>query len=187
MKHQIETERYFIAILPPEQIAAQAQALKEEAANQFATKGALNSPPHLTLHMPFMWKIKKNERLIDSISAFCREQNSFNIQLKQLSCFEPRVIFIDVAENKQLVQLQSALKKWLKINLNIFNADYKERPYHPHLTIAFRDLKKAVFPAAWAYFKQKEFQEDFKADALYLLKYQDKKWEVFKKFPLQEG
>jgi 2'-5' RNA ligase len=33
------------------------------------------------------------------------------------------------------------------------------RGFHPHITIAFRDLKKAVFYKAWEEYKSKLFSE----------------------------
>ncbi|MBK5277935.1 MAG: 2'-5' RNA ligase family protein, partial [Bacteroidia bacterium] len=66
--------------------------------------------------------------------------------------------------------------------LNIFNAQYKDMPFHPHLTLAFRDLKKPMFEKAWEEFKSKEYSESFAAKHFTLLKHNGKVWESLKDF-----
>ena len=50
---------YFIGILPPEDIKKKITDIKHVVARKFGSKHALNSPPHITLRMPFKWKDKK--------------------------------------------------------------------------------------------------------------------------------
>jgi len=51
--------RYFIAIIPAEPWYSEALQLKKEVRDVYESKGALRSPPHITLHMPFRWTLKK--------------------------------------------------------------------------------------------------------------------------------
>ena len=43
----------------------------------------------------------------------------------------------------------------------MFNQSDNLRGFHPHITIAFRDLKKQVFHKAWEEFKDKKYNIDF--------------------------
>lgn len=176
---------YFIAIIPPEPVYGEALALKHHFENQYNSKAALNSPPHITLHMPFKWKESKEGKLIESLAAFSTTQHSFEIRLNNFSAFEPRVIFIDVSKDEKLGTLQKQLKRFCKAELNLFNADYKEFAYHPHITLAFRDLKKPEFYSAWEAFKEKKFETTFNVDSIALLKHSGKEWKVFKRLPLK--
>jgi 2'-5' RNA ligase len=106
------------------------------------------------------------------------------VTLKDLDCFAPRVIFIKVVVTPELTQLQHEVKKFCRQELNLFNADYKEVPFHPHLTVAFRDLKKPMFKVAWEEFKSKEFSGEFIADRICLLKHDGKRWNVLRDFLL---
>lgn len=177
---------YFIAIIPPEPIYGEALALKYHFNDAYKSKAALNSPPHITLHMPFKWKEDKEIELINSLESFSLTQNPFEIRLTNVSAFEPRVIFIDVTKDEKLESLQKQLKRFCKIELNLFNADYKESAYHPHLTLAFRDLKKPEFYKAWEEFKEKKVETSFKVDSIALLKHDGKEWKELKRLQLKD-
>jgi 2'-5' RNA ligase len=58
-------------------------------------------------------------------------------------------------------------------------------PFHPHLTVAFRDLKKPNYQLAWEEFKSKNFQAEFIADKITLLKHTGKVWEIHQEFDLK--
>ena len=175
---------YFLAILPPKEIRDEVWEFKELAFEKFETKASLNSPAHITLHMPFKWKIKKEELLLSKLSEFSFGNFPFQVELNGFDFFSPRVIFINVGENSHLENLQKELSKYIRLELNIFNSDYKSRPYHPHMTIAFRDLKKSIFPLAEDYFSKKPYQANFSANQFSLLKHNGKEWEEFQKYSL---
>jgi 2'-5' RNA ligase len=176
--------KYFIALVPPSLVYEQAQQWKEYFKVEFNSKAALNSPPHITLHMPFEWKTAKENLLMEQLAVFAQSQKPFQVELKNFGCFDPRVIFIQVAENKELQTLQSTLARFCKTELNLFNANRLDQPYHPHLTVAFRDLKKADFPKAWAFVKDLDFHAQFPCHELVLLKRKGKVWERAKPFSL---
>lgn len=175
---------YFIAIIPPEPLYAEALALKQLFRDQYKSKAALNSPPHITLHMPFKWKGSKEAGLISSLETFTAKQKPVNVTLTGFGAFEPRVVFIDVKKDEALSELQKNLKRFCKTELNLFNADYKEFAYHPHLTLAFRDLKKAEFYKAWEEFKAKTVEATFRVDSIALLKHDEKEWKELKSLSL---
>ena len=178
------TALYFIAIVPPSLILEQASEFKNHFKQQYKSKAALNSPPHITLHMPFEWKIKKEEELVSNLSLFSKSKKTFRLELKNFGCFAPRVIFINVIENELLRNTQLELHRFCKTELNIFNAQYRDMPFHPHLTLAFRDLKKPMFEKAWEEYKDKEFSGSFVMNRFALLKHTGKVWELFREFVL---
>lgn len=170
--------RYFIAIIPPSPIYEEINQLKEYCKENFNSKAALRSPPHITLHMPFQWKEAKEEKLILAIQNFASTEQGFQINLKNFSCFEPRVIFIQVERNDTLNSVQKRLQTFCRTQLNLLNAEYRDLPFHPHVTIAFRDLKKSFFPKAWDEFKDKKFEGQFMVSSIALLKQDQKRWNV---------
>ena len=50
--------------------------------------------------------------------------------------------------------------------------------FHPHMTIAYRDLTPEMFSKAWEEYASKSFTADFEIDAFYLLQHDTKKWNV---------
>lgn len=175
---------YFIAIVPPEPVYSEVLQLKQHFKERYNTKAALNSPPHITLHMPFKWKEAKENELLEALQAFVTSQKPFEIKLNNFSVFEPRVMFIDVVKDENLESLQKRLKRFCKMELNLFNADYKEMAFHPHVTLAFRDLKKPEFYKAREEFKDKKFETSFTVNSIALLKHDTKEWTVLKELSL---
>lgn len=176
--------QYFIAIVPPEPVHLKALQLKHYFREQYNSKASLNSPPHITLHMPFRWRKDREQGLVESLKQFAATKSQFEIRLTGFSSFEPRVIFIDVARSEALDELQKQLKRFCKIELNLFNADYKDLGFNPHITLAFRDLKKPQFYKAWEEFRTKSFVATFSVSSITLLKHDGKVWEVFRDFPM---
>lgn len=173
-------KKYFIAILLPEPFLGQVETLKQELLQQFNLKGALRSPAHITLHRPFEWKEEKEEVLIKTLESF-KFQEPFSIQLKNFNCFEPRVIYVDVLQNTMLKELHTSLKYFAQENLKLYNEVQDMRGFHPHVTIAFRDLKKNRFAGVWDQFKEREFDANFNARGFSLLKL-EKQWQPIHHF-----
>ena len=182
-----EEKLYFIAIVPPSPIYEEALEQKAYFKSKYNSKASLNSPPHITLHMPFRWSEQHEEELACHLKSFADENSPVTIQLKDFSSFPPRVIFINVVITPELENLQKNMQRYFKRQLNIFNANYKELPFHPHLTLAFRDLKKPNYQKAWEEFVTKNYQATFVASSLTLLKHSGSVWEVHKEFILRQS
>ncbi len=174
-------QKYFIAIVPPEPVLSSIQEVKQRILEDYGTKGALRSPGHITLHMPFSWEEEKEEKLVTELSAF-RHKHSFEVQLKDYDCFEPRVVFINVVESAPLAALQQSLVKHVKQKLQLFNQSDDMRGFHPHVTVAFRDLKKPVFYKLWERHQHESFEADFECTSFCLLKHNNQRWDVYREF-----
>jgi 2'-5' RNA ligase len=177
-----EEKLYFVAIVPPSPIYEETLEHKAYFKAKYNSKASLNSPPHITLHMPFRWNEQHEQELASHLKSFADQNPPVTIQLKDFSSFPPRVIFINVVITPELESLQKNLQRYFKRQLNIFNANYKELPFHPHLTLAFRDLKKPNYQKAWDEFVTKNYQATFLANTLALLKHSGSVWEVHKEF-----
>jgi 2'-5' RNA ligase len=53
-----------------------------------------------------------------------------------------------------------------------------DRAFHPHITIANRDLKPSDFIKAWEHFAKNDFNEMFQIRSISLLKLGPDKWNV---------
>lgn len=171
-------ERYFLAIIPPAQIQEEVKEIKCHFDEAYGCRAPLRSPAHITLQMPFRLKPEKEEKLIDSLTHFAQKQPAFRVALKDFGCFEPKVIFINVVKNEVVKALQKALVTYLRKSLGIFHADYKDQGFNPHITVAFRELKRPTFYQAWEEFREKSFQADFHVRSFWLLRHDGRKWQV---------
>lgn len=174
-----ELSLYFIALIPPEPFLQHAGKWKEYFRDQYQSKASLNSPPHITLHMPFKLKQKRETELVEKLQNVANTLAPFPVELEGFGAFPPRVIFIDVTESNDLNMLQQSIKRQMKLEFQVFNANYRERAFHPHITLAFRDLKKAQFHQAWSEFQHREVRYTWVAPHFTLLKHDSRRWQVF--------
>ena len=168
---------YFIALIPPKEIQKKILILKEEVADRFGSKQALNSPGHITMHMPFRWTKKKADELYEMIDKLNDGMDPFEIELDGFGFFEPRVVYINVVESEPLQYFQKLVVQSCRSDLKLLNSNYKDQVFRPHVTIAFRDLKKPKFKEAYGYFKDQKFHSKFQVRRVSLLKHDGAKWQ----------
>lgn len=177
---------YFIAFIPKEPLREQIQQLKLEVAEKFKSSHSLNAPPHITLVSPFRVNKEQVSGLQSILEVYAQGHQPFQVYLKDFATFPPRVIFIDVIRSENLQQFQHKLEEMIRAE-DEYGYNYHERPYHPHITLAFKDLSKENFYKAWDEFKDRDMEADFEADRLYLLKHNGEIWEVFSEYILNQG
>ncbi len=82
------------------------------------------------------------------------------------------------------ITLQSHLSAYLAEELAIIDPASQERSFTPHITVAFRDLTRQNFKAAWPEFQFRPLQFEFTAADLTLLIHNEQRWNVNRHFPL---
>src|SRR6478735_8389262 len=87
--------KYFLGIIIPAPGGEEIDKIKLELLEHHSLKGALRSPPHITLHRPFEWRSDKEDDLLASLASF-ETGPGFTITLKGFGFFSPRVIFVNV-------------------------------------------------------------------------------------------
>lgn len=169
---------YFIAIVAPAQINTQVLQWKYYMRDHYGCTVALRSPAHITLIPPFWMNEQLEPGLITDVDSFSLQHHSFPITLKNFDAFKPRVIFVGIEENKSLQQLKSSLEQHL-LSLHKYPIKKESRPYHPHLTIANRDLRKKDFYPAFDHFSKIDYAETFPASDIAVLKHDGMEWQVY--------
>ena len=180
----MDNAMYFIAIEAPESINEQVLQWKHFMRDRFRCVVALKSPAHITIVSPFWMKVALQPALENTMNQFSASQTSFPVDLKNFDCFRPRVIFIHVESSALLDSLKSGFENHLLGN--DFSIKRETRGFHPHITIANRDLRKKDFAEAWEHFSRKQYITSFIADGITLLKHNGTIWEAVHKasFPL---
>ncbi len=176
---------WFIALLPPADLTQQITEIKQNFCDRYRSRAALKSPPHITLYPPFAWPVATIAQVRSTLQTFAQSRSAFPIQLKGYGAFPPRVIYIQVEPTLALVQIHRDLLHTLGSTLNLRNPKEAQRPYHPHLTIAFRDLSRSHFQQAWPAYRDRPFQAEFQATHLTLLYHNRQRWLCDRAFPFQ--
>lgn len=162
---------YFVGILPPADIQQEVTAFKQQALERFRASHALASPPHITLLPPF----KSTRTDFSVFGEFVTEHKPMEVKLNGFDRFDQRVIFVNVQPNDALMTLQKDLQLYANYHLGI-EPDYQ--PFHPHMTVAFKDLKRPLFPDAFAYFSAQSYDRTFTASEITLFAYNGKTWDA---------
>lgn len=173
---------FFIALLPPQDIQEYATQVKQHFADKYNSRHAFKSPPHVTLQPPFKWTDAHLPILEECLQEFAVTKNSIPITLDGYGAFIPHVIYINVEKTSNLLALQSELIAHLENQLGIVDKISKTRSFTPHMTVAFKDLKRKNFQSAWQEFEGRELHREFTADKLTLLIHEDKSWHVKSEF-----
>ena len=168
---------YYIAIACPREVDDKVMVFKKWMKEQFGSVVALKSPAHITLIPPAWINISKETEMLQRFQSFSRDGEELCIRLDGFSHFGKRVLFIRVNENPALQQLQRQTEKhFFQYFEDVLKKD--TRPFHPHITIANRDMKPGDFEKAWQYFSEKKFNEAFSAKAISLFKLIQGKWNI---------
>lgn len=172
---------YFIALIAPAKIRKESEGFKKEIKQKFGAKNALKLPAHITLQIPFRMEEKKETSLIRALQKFSESQRSFEIKFYGFGKFSRNVIFIKVADHEPVTALFKKLQEVISGCLELKENEKTSR-FHPHLTIASRDLSRRDFPEAWASFKDRQYEASFTADRICLMKHNGKTWDIYRSF-----
>jgi 2'-5' RNA ligase len=168
---------YFVAIVAPQEIDQQVLKWKNYFKEHYKYTVALKSPAHITLVPPFWMKEELEADLIRSIAEFSESKNRFEIVLKNFAAFKPKVIYANVIKNEYLNVLHQSLNEFILIQ-NKFPVKKDDRPFHPHVTLATRDLYKKAFMEAWEVFSEKKYEAAWLVKGISLLRHNKKNWDV---------
>jgi 2'-5' RNA ligase len=163
-----------LAVLTTPEIDKEVTACKEYMLSQFGCKVALKSPAHITLVAPFNLATENIPSLEGDLKNFASKHKGFRVQLNGFNAFPPRVIYVHVIENSLLANLKVKLEE--ELLLKDYPIKKENRPFHPHVTIANRDLDKNDFPIAWQEFKGKPFEAEFYCQQLSFLEHNGQIW-----------
>lgn len=138
---------------------------------------AMKSPAHITLIPPFWMAEKSEEQLRHDLDLLCQTISPFFIRTNDFAAFKPRTIFIQPILHEALKKLKTTVDVFCKTHAQ-YGARPDTRPFHPHITIATRDLHKAAYAEAWAYFEHKKYEVRFEAKGLSVLRHNTINWDV---------
>ena len=144
-------------------------------AGRFNSVKSFENFPHITILRPFNFDENKEELLTEKFSGMNLKFNSFEVFLNGFGCFansKNPVIFINPENTVELQQLYDEVQ-----------SNFEFHPYgkfHPHLTVAFKDLSPENFKKSWQEYQNKTFEDSFLVDKICLFKHENKKWNLLK-------
>jgi 2'-5' RNA ligase len=178
---------YLTAILPPEELTQQIDEIRKECAVRFNVKAALKPPVHITLYKPIKLEADREKELLQILQGIKRNHEPFKVELENFDTFNSTVVYIRVLKNQGLWNLEHEIKKAYKDRGIDTEEESSNKAYHPHITIAYRDIPRATFPVMWTAYKNKKFKRNFMASHFTLLKHNGEKWLPLQNFDLMKS
>ncbi len=170
-------EMYFIAIILPPALNEKVLKYKTMMKEKYGSAVALKSPAHITLLPPCWMDPAFEESLRNDLDLLATGTRPFEICTNDFSAFGHRTLFIATAASDALQLLKERTDVFFYLHRQ-YRLQPDMRPFHPHITIATRDLPKNNFHEAWSYFQSKTFRECWTADGISLLRHNKKNWDV---------
>lgn len=177
--------RFFIALIPPQEIQDYADRVIQELTDRYRTRTA-KAPPHVTLQPPFLWELDRVSELEDRLQQFAAARSPVPVTIAGFGAFAPRVLYLNVLKTPELLALQADLLRDLE-QIGIRDPKNKQRGFSPHLTVASRNITKPVFQAVWQELQPRSVQFEFVGDRLILLIHNGQRWQVRSAFGLGQS
>lgn len=168
---------YFIAILCPPEVEAYVLSCKQWMKAHFGCIVAMKSPAHITLIPPFWFPLSREAELITGMQHFTTDGAAIDISLNGFSHFGKRVIYIVVEENSALGRIKKSAERHFHKQVGS-SVQKDQRDFHPHVTIANRDLRPENFQEAWQHFKDRRYRYQYTTNSICLLRLTEGRWEV---------
>jgi len=182
----MDAKMYFLAILTPSQVNSKVLEWKYYMREHFGCVVALRSPAHITMIPPFWMDQELENKLIEDVKSFSAEKDPLKIELQDFDAFRPKVIFLHVKPNQLLAKLRDELESFL-LSKETYPLKPETRPFHPHVTIANRDLMRKDFPEAFNYFKKIAYKQTYIANEIALLKHVAGEWKTAHQFQFRNA
>jgi 2'-5' RNA ligase len=165
---------YFIAILPPKEVAERIHEVRLDFAKKYISEEALKPPVHLTLKEPFTMDIKEELILKRKLNFIATQQKPFAQKLDGFGRYQKHAIYIKADDDEHLTELKKAIKKLFRSVFYYVQQD--QMPFNPHYSIAYSDVGSGLFDKAFAHYENQEFFAEFNCTQFCLLKYDGKQW-----------
>lgn len=159
---------YFVAIEPSQNVIEKAKAIQKDFADRFQSEKSYRNFPHITLIPPFHWNESKENSIVEKFQNQSIETKKFTLIFDGFGSFPKDtnpVIFIQPQPSESLQNLFSEVQK-------------KRKSFHPHLTVAYRDLSFENYQKAWSEYENKPFSEQFEISEIGLYKHFNGKWNL---------
>ena len=165
---------YFIAIVPSDEIKQEIHSITEDISSRYDTRKALNSEPHITLIPPFWYPDTRIDHLKNTVSQVRKETFPFPIVLNGFATFPSRVLFINVTPSEELTTCYKRTISYLPEDVRYKIKQYHE--YHPHITVAFKDISQNNFELASDEFLDLSYERIFELEEIHLFKHTGERW-----------
>lgn len=172
---------HFIGVLPPKEIALILEESRRYMRKTFGCRSGHGTPLHITVIPPFnagdSCSTKDLIQVLQNISF-----EAFTGKIENYSCFGDRTIYARIVEDKKWERLRNTVYQSVSEAIpGVLKKD--QRFYHPHITIANRDIPQGCTSKALNKLGKIPLLEAFPVDNLVLFEFTGGRWiNVFERY-----
>jgi 2'-5' RNA ligase len=159
---------YLLLLSPSPQVKGEVMKIKNLYKNEYGIISAPNSKPHITL-VDFCQFKSTEQTIIKSLKTISKYVQPTEIILSEFGQFNERTIYINVIENKSILNCISLIKSHLRKKLTGIKSINPAFTSHLHLTIA-KNIPVSQFANVWIDWKNKAYYNSFLSIEMLLLK-----------------
>jgi 2'-5' RNA ligase len=147
---------YFTAFLFSEALQQNVEAIKNPLSEITGSKHSLGIVPHVTLISPVQWSVEEINRKKALLAEALVRMQPFSIRLDGFSSFRRDVLFIRTIVPQEIIEWQRELEHLIRSHFpDKFH--HPQREWHPHVTLAFKDLSPEGFDRGMQWLKDRQF------------------------------
>jgi 2'-5' RNA ligase len=173
-----------IAVMPPEPVFSDIIRKQQFIADSWGPKHALRTPPHITLVPPILLSSAEAGWLYGMAEALSAMYSPFTLTLKDYGSFKPRVVFVNLVYSPELKDLQETWQEAVRSRMPAVLDKYPERPFHPHLTLAHKDVTRGQFEPIWKFYESKHYDANIQINEFCMLQHEEDGWAVERRYKL---
>ena len=172
--------KYIIVFLLRGKAKSKILRLRNKISNRFGVHEALKYPPHITLKYPF--ETSDINEVMVFLQEFSNKCKKFEFKINDFSHFEKKCWFVKINDSGRIFKIRKSIVKGIK-EVGGISADKKDLNLPPHLTLAYKDIKKQ-FQAIGRFLRKESISEEVKFDNITILKHSNNKWKTYRLFQL---
>src|SRR5438128_1745384 len=132
-------QMYFVAVILPEHLNRRILIFKNYLRDKYGCRVALRSPAHITIIPPYWMDTALESSLVADIDIISSNLSPCIITTNNFDVFAPRTIFIATKPNEQLSKINEQVNRFFSEKTG-YKMKPGTRPFHPHITVATRDI-----------------------------------------------
>jgi 2'-5' RNA ligase len=173
-----------IAIVLPEPLFSMVREEQNFIAKTWGCRQALRVPPHITLIPPLSVKEKESKEIESVTKEVAAHRKPFTMKITGYDTFSPRVIFLKPNFPYELGLLYNSLRDSIIPKIPQALNRYPDESFHPHITLAYRDLTPDQFKEMWRHYKNKKAKYLFDVNQISILVNTEDGWVIENTFQL---
>jgi 2'-5' RNA ligase len=184
MEDKTSKQLKLIAIVLPDPLRSFIINEQKFISENWGCRHALRTPPHITLIPPFHFTLQEINSIITILSEAAKRHHAFRLNVIGFNSFRQGVIFMEPELSQALQDLHMDLNDSMGSYFPQILEKSGDRPFHPHITLAHKDVTREQFKEIRDHYKNKAAPSSVIIEHFNILNHIGKGWAIGEEFIL---